>query len=58
MAPDDRGVINSYVSVRCSNEVKKTKTLSNNNNPDFGEEMLFKIPVYNKKSFFCRVNNK
>ncbi|EGR30333.1 hypothetical protein IMG5_134820 [Ichthyophthirius multifiliis] len=56
MAPDDRGVINSYVQVQCSNEIKRTRTLCNNFNPDFGEEMIFKIPLLNNKSLFSQSN--
>ena len=48
MAPDDRGVVNSFVTVQCSNEIKRTRTLANSFDPDFNEEMVFKIPVMNK----------
>ena len=45
MAPDDRGVINSYVTVTWGNSSKKTKTIQDTSKPEFNEEMTFKIPL-------------
>lgn len=55
-APDDRGLINSYVVVQCGNETKQTKTVKDQMNPDFNEEMVFKIPTSKTESIFDKVN--
>lgn len=45
IAPDDRGVINSYITVKCGGTTKKTSTKYDNSKPDFNEELVFKIPL-------------
>lgn len=54
-APDDRGLINSYVVVQCGNETKQTRTVKDQMNPDFNEEMVFKIPIPKSSSIFNKV---
>ncbi|KAL4496977.1 hypothetical protein ABPG72_002133 [Tetrahymena utriculariae] len=55
-APDDRGLINSYVVISCGNEMKQTRTVKDQMNPDFNEEMVFKIPIIKSTNFFDKVN--
>jgi hypothetical protein len=47
MAPDDRGVINSFVTVTWGNSQKKTQIIRDTSKPEFNEEMVFKIPITN-----------
>ncbi len=46
LAPDDRGVVNSYLTVKCGGTTKRTSTKYDNSKPDFNEELVFKRPVY------------
>lgn len=55
MPPDDRGVVNYYVTVTCGNETKRTKTIYEGANPDISEDMVFKIPVPAKKDNFIPI---
>jgi centrosomal protein CEP76 len=52
LPPDDRGVVNSFVTVTCGNETKKTVTIYDNQKPEFSEEMMFRIPITKRKKTF------
>ncbi|KRX11165.1 C2 domain [Pseudocohnilembus persalinus] len=52
LAPDDRGVINSYITVKCGGTTKKTSTKYDNAKPDFNELIVFRIPIIKQNSIF------
>lgn len=45
LSPDDRGVINTFLSVSWRDQSKITQVMKDNSNPTYNEELYFRMPL-------------
>jgi centrosomal protein CEP76 len=45
LSPDDRGVINTFLTVSWRDQQKVTQVMKDNSNPTYNEELFFRMPL-------------
>ncbi|CAK92929.1 unnamed protein product (macronuclear) [Paramecium tetraurelia] len=58
LSPDDRGVINTYLTVAWRDQAKTTRMIKNDPNPSYNEELYFRIPILRKEKTFEDIINQ
>ncbi|CAK60259.1 unnamed protein product (macronuclear) [Paramecium tetraurelia] len=58
LSPDDRGVINTYLTVAWRDQAKTTRMIKNDPNPSYNEELYFRIPILRREKTFEDIINQ